>query len=103
MSQVLACSLSLRNSSLTIITSNNQTKQNTAMVWPFSSSSTPSKPDQQTVHNATAETVKKVANTTKDLDPSTKLPEPKRLPAELQKIVDKADKDENFFDELYEG
>ncbi|KAK4663055.1 hypothetical protein QC763_600750 [Podospora pseudopauciseta] len=73
------------------------------MVWPFSSSSTPSKPDQQTVHNATAETVKKVANTTKDLDPSTKLPEPKKLPAELQKIVDKADKDENFFDELYEG
>ncbi|KAK4173605.1 mitochondrial 18 KDa protein-domain-containing protein [Triangularia setosa] len=72
------------------------------MVWPFSSS-TPSKPDQKTVHDATTETVKKVAGATKDLAPSTKLPEPKKLPPDLQKIVDKADKDENFFDELYEG
>ncbi|KAK4200386.1 mitochondrial 18 KDa protein-domain-containing protein [Triangularia verruculosa] len=72
------------------------------MVWPFTSS-TPSTPDQKTVHNATTETVKKVAGATKDLDPSTKLPDAKKLPADLQKIIDKNDKEENFFDELYEG
>ncbi|KAK0744977.1 mitochondrial 18 KDa protein-domain-containing protein [Apiosordaria backusii] len=72
------------------------------MVWPFTSGSS-HPPDQKTVHDATTETVKKVAGATKDLDPSTKLPEPKKIPSDLQKIIDKADKDENFFDELYEG
>lgn len=35
--------------------------------------------------------------------PSTDLPAPEKLPDSLQKIVDKADKDESFYDELYDG
>ncbi|KAG0652605.1 hypothetical protein D0Z07_0462 [Hyphodiscus hymeniophilus] len=34
---------------------------------------------------------------------STDLPKPEKLPASLQSIVDQADKDENFYDELYDG
>ncbi|KAI0116902.1 mitochondrial 18 KDa protein-domain-containing protein [Daldinia grandis] len=37
-----------------------------------------------------------------EFDPD-KLPTPRKLPKDLQKIVDKSDKDENFFDELVEG
>jgi len=33
----------------------------------------------------------------------TSLPEPEKLPPALQKIIDKADKEENFYDELYDG
>lgn len=33
----------------------------------------------------------------------TGLPEREKLPKNLQKIVDKADKDESFYDELYDG
>lgn len=33
----------------------------------------------------------------------TGLPAPEKLPASLQKIVDKADVDESFYDELYDG
>jgi fission process protein 1 len=32
-----------------------------------------------------------------------KLPEPEKLPPALQKIVDNADKEDNFYDELWEG
>ncbi|KAH6676381.1 mitochondrial 18 KDa protein-domain-containing protein [Halenospora varia] len=35
--------------------------------------------------------------------PPGELPAPEKLPASLQKIVDKADVDESFYDELYEG
>lgn len=31
------------------------------------------------------------------------LPEPEKLPPALQKLVDKADKEDNFYDELYDG
>ena len=34
---------------------------------------------------------------------SNKLPDGKKLPPALQKIVDKSDKEDNFFDELVEG
>jgi hypothetical protein len=36
------------------------------------------------------------------VDPS-QLPPPEELPPALQKIIDKADKEENFYDELWEG
>jgi fission process protein 1 len=35
--------------------------------------------------------------------PPTDLPDPEKLPPALQKIIDKADKEENFYDELYDG
>jgi mitochondrial fission process protein 1 len=35
--------------------------------------------------------------------PANGLPEPEKLPPALQKIVDKADKEDNFYDELYDG
>ena len=35
--------------------------------------------------------------------PPTDLPKPEKLPAALQKILDKADKEDNFYDELYDG
>ena len=33
----------------------------------------------------------------------TGLPKPEKLPPGLQRIVDRADKDETLYDELYEG
>jgi fission process protein 1 len=35
--------------------------------------------------------------------PPTDLPKRKKLPKALQKIIDKADKEENFYDEIYDG
>ncbi|KAI9051734.1 hypothetical protein LZ554_004774 [Drepanopeziza brunnea f. sp. 'monogermtubi'] len=35
--------------------------------------------------------------------PPTGLPAREKLPAEFQKIIDKSDSDENFYDELYDG
>lgn len=35
--------------------------------------------------------------------PPKGLPEPEKLPPALQKIIDKADKEDNFYDELYDG
>lgn len=35
--------------------------------------------------------------------PPSGLPNAEKLPDGLQKIVDKADKEENFYDELYDG
>lgn len=35
--------------------------------------------------------------------PPSGLPAPEKLPSSLQSIVDKADKDESFYDELYDG
>lgn len=33
----------------------------------------------------------------------TGLPDPEKLPPALQKLIDTADKEENFYDELYDG
>jgi hypothetical protein len=33
----------------------------------------------------------------------SQLPPPEKLPPSLQKIIDKADKEDNFYDELWEG
>ena len=35
--------------------------------------------------------------------PPTGLPEPEKLPAALQNIVDRHDADDSFYDDLYEG
>jgi fission process protein 1 len=35
--------------------------------------------------------------------PPGELPKPEKLPPSLQKIIDKADKEDNFYDELYDG
>lgn len=35
--------------------------------------------------------------------PPTGLPEPEKLPPGLRKIIDNADKDDNLYDELYDG
>lgn len=77
------------------------------MVWPWSSSSDkPSGPTtpQNGSHKppqtpSATEDLKKAAT---DLDPN-KLPDREKLPPKLQKIIDKADKEENFFDELVDG
>jgi fission process protein 1 len=43
-------------------------------------------------------------NSNKSQGPApTGLPEPEKLPPALQKILDKADREENFYDELYDG
>jgi fission process protein 1 len=76
------------------------------MMWPWSKSSenTPpppppktSPPENNPLHNAPPQ-VKKAAG---EFDP-TKLPEREKLPAKLQKIVDKSDQDD-FFDDLVDG
>ncbi|KAM0324933.1 hypothetical protein ACHAQA_007899 [Verticillium albo-atrum] len=52
---------------------------------------------------ATADTPEPAsAKATGTFDPN-KLPEPRKLPASLQKIANESDKDENFFDELVDG
>jgi fission process protein 1 len=35
--------------------------------------------------------------------PPGDLPKPSKLPTSLQRIIDKADKEDNFYDELYDG
>jgi hypothetical protein len=35
--------------------------------------------------------------------PPGDLPKPEKLPAAFQKIIDKADNEDNFYDELYDG
>lgn len=35
--------------------------------------------------------------------PPTGLPPREKLPADFQKIIDKSERDENFYDELYDG
>ncbi|GAB1319589.1 Mitochondrial fission process protein 1 [Madurella fahalii] len=75
------------------------------MWWPWGGSSAkptgPSNPEKDVPkpsQNATNDP-KKVAAT---FDPN-KLPDREKLPPKLQKIMEKSDKDENFFDELVEG
>jgi fission process protein 1 len=35
--------------------------------------------------------------------PPNELPEPEKLPSSFQRIIDKADSEDNFYDELYDG
>jgi hypothetical protein len=35
--------------------------------------------------------------------PTGPLPPPEKLPSSLQNIIDKADREDNFYDELYDG
>lgn len=49
-----------------------------------------------------SETTGKVAGASADYD-ADKLPASKSLPRNLQKIVDKEDKDDNFYDEIVSG
>ncbi|PNP55454.1 hypothetical protein THARTR1_04284 [Trichoderma harzianum] len=60
--------------------------------WGKSSDSKPEQQQQQQQQEAPKEHV---------FDP--KLPKAEKLPRGLQKIVDKADKDESFFDSVKEG
>ena len=50
-----------------------------------------------------ARTDPKATNTASQDEARNKLPEPEKLPPALQKIVDNADKEDNFYDELWEG
>lgn len=78
------------------------------MWWPWSGGSdkaagTPvaqknEPPKTSQSQNATNELKKAAA----DFDPN-KLPPPEKLPPKLQKIIEKSDKEENFFDELVDG
>jgi len=75
------------------------------MVWPFTSSSDkPSQPPPapKVSPPETKASPKEVEDLRKAFDPS-KLPDREKLPRKLQNIVDKSEKDENFFDELVEG
>ncbi|KAK3389360.1 mitochondrial 18 KDa protein-domain-containing protein [Podospora didyma] len=75
-------------------------------MWPWSNKSsdaptTPAKgspPETKLAPSTTVETKK----STDKFDPN-KLPEREKLPPKLQNIIDKNDKDDNFFDELVEG
>jgi fission process protein 1 len=76
-------------------------------MWPWSSGSDkptgPSAPENEApkppqTRSATDDLKKAAA----DMDPE-KLPDRKKLPKKLQKIIDKSDKEENFFEELVEG
>jgi fission process protein 1 len=56
------------------------------------------------------QSISKTPNTMPDKDSgkprgvlSTDLPKPEKLSPSLQRIIDKADKDESFYDELYDG
>ena len=76
-------------------------------MWPFGGSSdkptgTPTSktepPKPSPAENATKDLKKAAA----DFDPN-KLPNKEKLPPKLQKIIEKADKEENFFDEIVDG
>ena len=66
-------------------------------MWPFGGSS-----DKPTTAPKESPAENSVPPAQKAFDPR-KLPEREKLPAKLQTIVDKAEKDENFFDELVSG
>lgn len=63
------------------------------------------KEDKPTEAAKAAAEAKKDATTPKsstEFDPK-KLPQREKLPDRLQKIIEKSDKEENFFDEVVEG
>jgi fission process protein 1 len=55
-------------------------------------------PKSSSSQNATNDVRKKAG----EFDPN-KLPQREKLPPKLQKIIEKSDKEENFFDELVDG
>ncbi len=76
-------------------------------MWPFGGSS--DKPTGTPTSKAEAPKSSPPENATKDLkkaaaefDPN-KLPKKEKLPPKLQKLIEKSDKEENFFDELVDG
>jgi fission process protein 1 len=75
-------------------------------MWPFGGSSDkptgPATPQNEAPKPAQPHAADDVKKAAADFDPS-KLPDRTKLPPKLQKIVEKTDKDENFFDELVEG
>ncbi|KAK0702038.1 mitochondrial 18 KDa protein-domain-containing protein [Lasiosphaeria miniovina] len=75
------------------------------MVWPWSKSSdaptTPAKDSPPQAKPAPSATLD-VKKETGKFDPD-KLPEREKLPPKLQSILDKDDREDNFFDELVEG
>lgn len=70
------------------------------MVWPFSSSSSSNSGSDKSQPQAPKPSP--AEDQPKTFDPA-KLPDREKLPPKLQKLVDKADKDGNFYDELAEG
>ena len=81
-------------------------------MWPFSSnnnsSDKPALPKQSPTETGplpdkVEKKVVDVKNAVQDGFDPKKLPAPEKLPDGLQKIVDKVDKDENFYDDLVDG
>ncbi len=70
------------------------------MVWPWSSGS--DKPTGTQNEPSKSSTPQDATKKPAEFDAS-KLPQREKLPPKLQKIVEKSDKEENFFDELVEG
>ncbi|KAK3687760.1 mitochondrial 18 KDa protein-domain-containing protein [Podospora appendiculata] len=70
-------------------------------MWPWSKDSDKPAAPAPVSPSASLPAPNKAAETKKEFDP--KLPEREKLPKKLQSIVDKSDKEDNFFDELVEG
>lgn len=62
----------------------------------------PKDPPKEPEPNTTAKDAANAAPAVAGFDPD-KLPEREKLPKKLQKIIDKSDKEENFYDEIVEG
>ncbi|KAK3324053.1 mitochondrial 18 KDa protein-domain-containing protein [Cercophora scortea] len=74
-------------------------------MWPWSKDSdkpaAPASAPAPVLPSTSLPAANKTAETKKEFDPT--LPEREKLPKKLQSIVDKSDKEDNFFDELVEG
>ena len=82
------------------------TKPNFKM-WPWSNKSsdaptTPAKASPPAETKLAPSTTVEVKKSNEKFDPN-KLPEREKLPPKLQNIIDRNDKEDNFFDELVEG
>jgi fission process protein 1 len=74
-------------------------------MWWGKSSDKPAEPSKEAVpqvQKVVENVEKKIEKTAKEFDPN-ELPPREKLPAKLQKIMDKADKEDSFYDELVEG
>lgn len=76
-------------------------------MWPWSSSSNkadgaPTAQNDRSASTQSQSATDDLKRAAADLD-SKKLPEREKLPPKLQSIIDKQEKEENFFDELVEG
>lgn len=74
-------------------------------MWWGKSSDKPAEPSKEVVsevQKAVENVENKIEKTAKKFDPN-ELPPREKLPAKLQKIMDKADKEDSFYDELVEG